>query len=268
MHTSSDLRGQTVLALHAHPDDEAIFTGITLRRLAEAGARIVLVLATAGELGESLVSLNQGESLATRRVRELEQSAALLGVSRLLLLGRRDSGLSGSSTGAHPMALAGADPMMLARRIADLALTENAATLIHDDDEGIYGHPDHRAAHRVGKLAADLVGATSYRTTVNREVLTGPAADEHLVQGAAEAASVVFGRPASDITLTITGDDDHLAAKYAAMTAHASQIRPGDVPEDRFADVYGTEWFRGSGAPGLLDLLGAPTGEVARLAYA
>jgi LmbE family N-acetylglucosaminyl deacetylase len=266
MRTSSDLRGHTVLALHAHPDDEAIFTGITLRRLAEAGARIVLVLATAGELGESKVSLNRGESLATRRVRELEQSAALLGVSRLLLLGRRDSGLTGASTGAHPMALTGANPMMLARRIADLALAENAATLIHDDDEGIYGHPDHRAANRVGQLAADLVGATSYRMTVDREALTAQVANEHLVQGAAEAALVPFGRPTRDITLAITGDDDHLAAKYAAITAHASQIALADVPEDRFADVYGTEWFRGSDTPGVLEPLGSPTGQAGRLA--
>jgi LmbE family N-acetylglucosaminyl deacetylase len=266
MRTASDLRGQTVLALHAHPDDEAIFTGVTLRRLAEAGARIVLVLATAGELGESLVPLSPGESLATRRVRELEQSAALLGVSRLLLLGRRDSGLPGSS--AHPMALTRADPMMLARRIADLALAENAATLIHDDDEGIYGHPDHRASHQIGRLAADLVGAVGYRMTVAREALTGPVADGHLVQGAADAASVPFGRPARDITLAITGDDDHLAAKYAAITAHASQVRPEDVPEDRFADLYGTEWFRGSGTPGVLELLGSAASSAARLAFA
>ena len=48
-----DLRGHTVLALHAHPDDESIFMGLTLRRLADAGARTVLVLATDGDLGGS-----------------------------------------------------------------------------------------------------------------------------------------------------------------------------------------------------------------------
>ena len=41
----------TVVFLHAHPDDEAIFTGGTMRLLADAGHRVVLVLATSGELG-------------------------------------------------------------------------------------------------------------------------------------------------------------------------------------------------------------------------
>src|SRR5690349_22955816 len=84
-----DLRGHTVLALHAHPDDEAIFTGVTLRRLADAGARVVLVLATAGELGESRLPLADGEDIARRRTAEVERSARLLGVSRVVLLGRR-----------------------------------------------------------------------------------------------------------------------------------------------------------------------------------
>src|SRR4051812_50112783 len=84
-----DLRGQTVLVLHAHPDDEAIFTGLTLRRLADAGARTVLVMATSGELGESRVPLRPGETVSQRRVAELERAAELLGGARLGLLGGR-----------------------------------------------------------------------------------------------------------------------------------------------------------------------------------
>ena len=37
--------------VHAHPDDEAIFTGGTMARLAATGHRVVLVVATGGELG-------------------------------------------------------------------------------------------------------------------------------------------------------------------------------------------------------------------------
>src|SRR5262245_5567436 len=39
---------QNLLFLHAHPDDEAIFTGGTIRRLADAGHRVVVVFATSG----------------------------------------------------------------------------------------------------------------------------------------------------------------------------------------------------------------------------
>src|SRR4051812_28468514 len=48
--TSPPSRGAVVF-LHAHPDDEAIFTGGTLRLLADAGWRTVVVFATGGELG-------------------------------------------------------------------------------------------------------------------------------------------------------------------------------------------------------------------------
>lgn len=251
-----DLRGQTVLALHAHPDDESIFTGITLRRLADAGARTVLVVATAGEMGESRVPLRIGETVPERRVAELERAAELLGVSRLVLLGRRDSGLPGWSSGTHSRALSVADPVRLARTVAEIADDEGAGTLIHDDEHGIYGHPDHRATHRIGATAADLVGATGYRMTVDREHLHVSARERHLVHGAARAAAVGFGRVTAEITLAVGGDAEHLTCKRAAITAHASQIAPDAVPEPDFAAAYGYEWYRRSGARGVLDELG------------
>lgn len=250
MITTPDLRGRTVLALHAHPDDEAIFTGITLRRLADAGARTVLVIATAGELGGSLVPLRVGETIPERRVAELERAAELLGVSRLVLLGHRDSGLPGWESGSHARALAAADPLLLARRVAELADDEGAGTVIHDDEHGIYGHPDHRATFRIGATAAELVGADAYRMTVDREHLHLSARDGHLVHGAARAAAVPFGRPTVEISLAVAGGPEHLQVKRAAMVAHASQISEQDVPAAGFAAAYGFEWFRRSAAPG------------------
>lgn len=258
MLSSFDVRGRTVLALHAHPDDEAIFTGITLRRLADAGARVVLVVATAGELGESRVPLERGRTVAQQRITEVERSAAELGVARLVLLGQRDSGLPGWASGAHPRALAAADPDRLARRIARLVEAESADTMIYDDEQGIYGHPDHRATHRIGATAATMVRADSYRVTVDRERLHHHGPGRHLVQGAARSAGVGFGRTSDEITLTVTGEPDTVARKYAAVTAHASQIDAATLPGNDFASVYGTEWFRHDGPPGLLHLCNRP----------
>ncbi|GAA3233843.1 PIG-L family deacetylase [Pseudonocardia petroleophila] len=251
-----DLRGQTVLVLHAHPDDESIFSGLTLRRLADAGARTILVLATAGELGGSRVPLRPGETVPERRIAELETAAELLGVSRLVLLGGRDSGLPGGPGLAHPRALAAADPLTLARHVAELADDEGAATIVHDDEHGIYGHPDHNAAFRVGALAAELTGATAYRTTVDREHLHTAARDGHLVHGAARAAATPFGRATVEIALAVSGTDAHLEVKRAAITAHASQLGPDDVPLSTFAAAYGYEWYRRTGPAGVLDRLG------------
>ncbi|HEY9415598.1 MAG TPA: PIG-L deacetylase family protein [Pseudonocardia sp.] len=243
------LRGSTVLALHAHPDDEAIFTGITLRRLADAGARVILVLATAGELGGSRLPLAPGEDIARRRTTELERSAELLGVSRLVLLGRRDSGLPGWPSGADPRSLAGSCVAALGRRVADLAVEESADTLVFDDDGGVYGHPDHRAVAGVGSVAARLTGAAAYRITVDRD-RTG-----HLVRNAAAAADVLFGRAAEEITLAVTGSPENLVRKHAAISAHASQVAPEHLPLEGFAEAYGTEWYRHEGTHGALSLL-------------
>ncbi|MEV1290867.1 PIG-L deacetylase family protein [Pseudonocardia sp. NPDC049635] len=261
MHTP-DLSGETVLALHAHPDDESIFTGLTLRRLADAGARVVLVMATGGDLGGSRLPLGPGEAVTDRRRRELEQAAALLGVSRLVLLGYRDSGLPGGPDTSHPLALAGADPVVLGRTVAELVDAEGAATVVHDDDSGIYGHPDHRAAHAAGAIACSLTGATGYRMTVDREHLALSARDRHLIHGAARAAGVGFGRVTAEIAVAVTGTEADLGVKRDAMLAHGSQIDPAAVPAATFADAYGYEWFlRGErdGAtpePGVLDALG------------
>ncbi|MDT7575042.1 MAG: hypothetical protein QOH17_1375, partial [Pseudonocardiales bacterium] len=97
---------------------------------------------------------------------------------------------------------------------------------------------------------------TAYRMTVDREHLHISARDRHLVHGAARAASVAFGRMTAEISLAVAGSPTELAAKRAAITAHASQVDEADVPAEGFADAYGLEWFRRSGAPGVLDALG------------
>src|SRR5512141_922732 len=100
--TPDRLDGRTVVVVHAHPDDEAIFTGATIRRLADRGARVVLVTATAGELGTPRIPLPRGQTIGDVRRRELEAAAEELGVARLVLLGRRDSGLAGWDSTEHP----------------------------------------------------------------------------------------------------------------------------------------------------------------------
>jgi LmbE family N-acetylglucosaminyl deacetylase len=46
-------RQLTLMAVHAHPDDEAIGTGGILARYGDEGVRTVLVTCTNGELGDA-----------------------------------------------------------------------------------------------------------------------------------------------------------------------------------------------------------------------
>ncbi|MFD0890019.1 PIG-L deacetylase family protein, partial [Streptosporangium algeriense] len=81
----------TAVFFHAHPDDEALLTAGTMAMLAAQGHRVVLVVATSGELGQA--DLEPGEALGAARMAELYRSAAALGCARVVNLGYGDSGL-------------------------------------------------------------------------------------------------------------------------------------------------------------------------------
>lgn len=249
----SDLRGQVVVVLHAHPDDEAIFTGLTARRLADAGARVVMVTATDGAAGIPRTRLAPGETLRRRRLAELERACDLLGVARLEVLGYADSG---AHAGPYaPGTLGAADPGRVARRLARIVEQEGAAALVHYDRRGIYGHVDHVQVHRVGAAVVRRLGLTGYEATVDADaVRSGP---RHVLQGAA-GDGLDVGVPAADITLTVLASVAGLLAKMAAMSAHASQIGPEYLDPAGFATAYDREWFVRCGAPGALDRIAVP----------
>jgi len=46
------ISGRSLLLVHAHPDDESIYTGATMAAYAAQGVRVTLVTCTLGELGE------------------------------------------------------------------------------------------------------------------------------------------------------------------------------------------------------------------------
>jgi LmbE family N-acetylglucosaminyl deacetylase len=251
--TPQDLSGRTDVVVHAHPDDEAIFTGATIRRLADHGARVVLVTATNGDLGEPKVAL-RGRTIAQVRTEELERAADLLGVSRLVLLNRRDSGLPGWESGKHPRALVKADLRGLARTIAALVEAERAEAVVGYDADGIYGHPDHVAVHLLARHAAALAGVTAYDATVDREHLHF--AGGHLLDDAVKPIErPTYGRVTAEISVALAATPHELGVKREALLAHASQITPAML-EDRFAETYELEWFLRTGPAALLEELG------------
>jgi LmbE family N-acetylglucosaminyl deacetylase len=246
------LDGRSVVVVHAHPDDEAIFTGATIRRLADRGARVVLVTATAGDMGTPRRPLPRGVDLASVRRREVEAAADELGVARLVLLDRRDSGLPGWESTQHPRSLVQADLQGLARTVAALIEAEQAEAVVAYDADGIYGHPDHIAVHLLGRYAAALTDVTSYEATVDREHLHF--AGEHLLDDAGGRRT--YGRVTAEITTAVAATPGELAAKRRAMLAHASQIGPDMLDGPAFSETYELEWFVRRGRPALLETLG------------
>lgn len=73
------------LFLLAHPDDEAVAAGGTIRLLADKGDEIKVVLTTKGEAG-----LVTGSGPVNERLKEFEMSCGILGISKFKILNYKD----------------------------------------------------------------------------------------------------------------------------------------------------------------------------------
>jgi LmbE family N-acetylglucosaminyl deacetylase len=246
----------TVVFFHAHPDDEAIFTGGTIARLATGGVRVVVVIATSGEQG---VHHGGEHPLADHRAGETAEACRLLGVERLELLGFSDSGIAGPGAPMPDDAFALADVEHAAQLLSAIIVEERADALVYYDEGGIYGHADHLAVHRVGRRAGELAGVTSvYEATVDREYLHF--VETHLVGLASLSMHepVPAGVPTVLVSTTIDVTSV-IDVKRAAIAAHASQIPPDShvlqFDAATFSGVYGYEWYVRTGPPGVLDML-------------
>ncbi|MGZ4690441.1 MAG: PIG-L family deacetylase [Acidimicrobiia bacterium] len=248
---------RTLVAFHAHPDDEAIATGGSMARAAADGHRVVLVLATGGELGEVAPGvLDEGEELAARRALEVARAGEILGVARIAFLGYGDSGMAGEPTNTAPGAFAATPIEEAAARLAAILREEDADVLTIYDENGNYGHPDHIQVHRVGARAGELAGTPRvYEATLNRdhvvELMRRRLEEMSEIEDAPNPDDFTMGMPASAITTTVDVGA-FVGQKRAAMQAHASQI-PDDsfflqLPPDAFREAFGYEWFIRRGA--------------------
>ena len=139
------LAGRTIMAVLAHPDDEVLACGGTLARAADAGARVVLVCASRGELGPmSQAALIPDGDLGAARAAELRASAETLGVAEVILLGHPDGCLRWADG--------------LGEEVFDLLERHRPDAVITFDEDGLYWHGDHVGVHERTTLALSRLG--------------------------------------------------------------------------------------------------------------
>ncbi len=152
-----------LLVVVPHPDDETFGAGGTLLLAKEAGLRTGILTLTRGEAGKTL-GLCPPEALPEVRLAELKRAAEILGVDFLEALAfpnalplEREPGPRGKASGKglsdHPEAA-------LAVRERLLALRPRYVLTFPPD--GINGHPDHVAASRYAKEAAEGLAQVVY----------------------------------------------------------------------------------------------------------
>ena len=251
----------TIVCLHAHPDDEASGTGGTIARAAAEGHRVILVVGTNGDHGEVPDDLAPGETLVERRRHEVQASAEILGIARVVWLGYADSGMTGWEQNADPGSFHQADVDEAAGRLAEVLREESADILTIYDWHGGYGHPDHVKVHHVGRRAGEMVpGVRVLESTMNRtrfaEMMAQAAASgafgelgedgrDFDPEGPADDGNP-FGTPEAEITLEVDVGD-FVELKRAALASHRSQVTDTSfflqMPIDIFRQAFGKEWF-------------------------
>lgn len=235
----SDLAGVRVVAVHAHPDDEAIWTGGLLAEAASRGAEVTVVTCTLGEQGEVIGEPYQGlvadvsDQLGGFRIRELEQSLSILGVGGEYLghVGKyRDSGMIGDPANSHPRAFISSGEDSVTDVLEVLERIKPQVVITYGPDGG-YGHPDHVRAHNIVHEAHRLLTERGHNYI--QRILWAVTGRESLERGLAAISEPPTGwrEPLSGeiacvdhVDLTITLGESSFARKRDAMKAHATQL--------------------------------------------
>ena len=246
---------KSVLFVHAHPDDEAIPTGVTIAKYAAEGARVTVVTCTLGEAGEivddelAYLAERGEDALGEHRREEMAAAAKELGLTDHRWLGGpgrwRDSGMIGTPENDDPRCFWRADFDEAVGELVAVIRETRPQVAVTYDANGDYGHPDHIQAHRVTHAAVDRAADPAYGTgepwQVSKVYATAfpksvlrlgfeyfKASGDDFFAAYDSADDMPFGVPDEVITTRIKAPE-HIDRKFAAMRAHRSQIRPDGV---------------------------------------
>jgi LmbE family N-acetylglucosaminyl deacetylase len=242
---------RTLMAVFAHPDDEAFGTGGTLARYAAEGNNVYLVTATRGEAGEiAEPDLATAANLPYVREQELSCACQIYGINPPVFLDYVDGQLSvvhqGQAVGK------------LVRIIREV----RPEVVITFGLDGIYGHYDHIAIHRWTTIAVDLAAAPDcfpdHLTDVCRphkvsKVYFRALSEEQVAAMSEEdgpAAVMMDGVPfyfafrrADEIT-TIIDVSDYTEAKLQGIRCHATQVGRESRFDETPEEVKQQPWFQ------------------------
>jgi len=256
------------MCVHAHPDDECILTGGTLRRAADAGLRTAVVTCTGGERGE-IHNMDEAETrprLREVRRQELTRALEALGAGEPRFLGDVDSVMMGTEGNEDPASFWQA-PMdeAIGRLVAQIRSFQPDVVVTYDAFGG-YGHPDHIQTHRVGLLAVEAAAVAAMYPDAGdawrvRKVYLSALPKSAVLQAGSVLAEQglpspfgEFERPEDvpmgvpdELVTAVIDVREQLSAKVTALHSHRSQMDPTsfflNVPEEFEEAMFGTEWF-------------------------
>ncbi len=239
----------TLLAVFAHPDDEAFGTGGTLAKYAAEGVDVYLVTATRGEAGQiALPALATPASLPAVRERELRCACQTYGIHPPIFLDYVDGQLTIVNQG------------QAVGKLVQIIRQLRPQVLLTFGPDGIYGHYDHLAVHRWATIAYDLAAdpdcfpdrdacqphqvSKLYYRVMPQEMLDGWNPEGRPAAVMMDGVPFPFtGYPAGEIS-TVIDVADFVELKRQGILCHATQVgdasRYATAPDEVLAD----RWFR------------------------
>ncbi|MCC7078380.1 MAG: mycothiol conjugate amidase Mca [Acidimicrobiia bacterium] len=161
-----DAAHRRLMAVHAHPDDEASKGAGTVAKLSESGVRATLVTCTGGEEGDILNPAMESHEIRLRlpevRMRELTEASDVCGYAAVYLLGYRDSGMPDTDPNNRPDAFVNVDFEEALGRLVRIMRRERPHVVLGYDAHEAYPHPDHIMAHRLTMAAWDAAADPSF----------------------------------------------------------------------------------------------------------
>lgn len=220
-----------LLIVHAHPDDESLFTGHVIADRIAAKSEVMVFTLTRGERGKvKLDELKPLEgdlaAMGSFRAAELMEALKAFGNVQHAFAGTRaylDSGMRINPWGkpAKPrdldeLALAAASTTIIADDIAAKIMEFKPDAVLTYNRRGGFGHPDHKLAHDATAMAIRKIAKQSRSRTPQFWVIAEPREQFDAEIGNAKTAAV----------------------KKAALEAHASQVA---VHAETYSVVPGKE---------------------------
>jgi len=260
-----------LMAIHAHPDDEASKGAATTAKYVAEGVEVMVVTCTGGERGDILNPAMQEvvdrEGIHVVREREMAEAARILGV-RHAWLGFEDSGFpQGDPPPPLPETSFAARPLdelapVLVRHIREF----RPQVITTYDEKGGYPHPDHIRTHEITMVAVEQAADPSMHVELGHPYQVSKIYFNHQftkarVQALHEAMLAAgLESPYEEWIANWKDRDDNFprvttrvpAAEYFsvrddALRAHATQIEPEGrwfaVPMEIQQRVWPTEDF-------------------------
>jgi len=250
----------TLMAVHAHPDDESSSTGGVLATYSGQGLRTVVVTCTNGEFGDAPGGVKPGEdghdeqAVAQLRLAELRQACKILGVTDLETLGYHDSGMPDWDYKDRPEAFCNVPLAEVTERVGALMEKYRPQVVVSYDPDGPYQHPDHVHTARAAAAAAAATGIpakfylTAMRPSSWRKIWDALRELGEDVPGPREVSDEMRAQmEEAERRITTTVDiRPVLALKREALFAHSSQIQESwfsKIPAGIAEEAFGFETF-------------------------